>query len=1800
MRRAAWARRAALPAMFVAALGSAPARAQSIVTVAGGGTDDGRDALEARLREPTGVAMRAGTLYVVDTENNRIRSVDARTSLLRTVAGTGVKGFSGDGGPAVSADLDLTDQLGQATLVVHGTAFDSAGNLYFADRYNRRIRRVSRAGIIDTVAGGGQLPPGLSDGGPATAAFLDLTGGVAIDTARGLLYLAGISSVRRVNLATGIITTYAGGINGGSFAGDGGPATAAKLSSPQGLTVDRDGNLHIADFYNDRVRRVDVATGIITTVAGGGTGGDGGPATAAAVGRPFAVALDAEGNLYVQDGSISRVRRVDRATGILSTFAGGGVSSTGEGIPATSAALVSARDIALDEEGNLYVAEAGRGRIRRVSGADRTIRTVVGTAFDPSLEEGIAPTSARLSRPTGVALDRQGRLLVSDSENDVIRIADLSARTISTFAGKPGGLSGDGGLASQSQVFRPEDLAIDASGNVFLSEPSANRVRRVASSTGRIGAYAGTGTSGFTGDGGPATAARVNRPRGLALDSTGALYIADQVNNRIRRVRSTGVIDTVAGSGAFTSDGDGVPATQAGLVYPFGVAIQNDRRLAIGDFWYVSSVDLSSGLLTRPISGSAYRLAADAAGNLFVGGDSNDGRVRRVDAATGAVTTVAGGGTTTGDLGPATESVLGEPTGLAVSPAGDLYVVDRVNDRVKVVPACRASLGPFDATFPPDGASGNVGSLNLSWTRADAAFRYDVVVDTEFPPRKVARGDVTSPGAPIGGLIPGKTYFWQVRAKGDPNCPAVERMSGIRRFTVPVPCSAPAAPGLVPPASPGTSTALAALPVPGAASYDVLLGAGPAPTLVASGLATPVYTATGLAPGPYRWRVVARAACDASFATSSAEGAFTVPGACVVTAPPLLSPADGAATVAEEAVLRWQPVPGAASYDVALGTEADPPLHAAGVTGTSLAVHLSRGTTYRWRVTARPACDGGSPSASVVRAFTVAACATPAVPTVPADLVSTKGTASLGSRYTLAWGTVRGAASYRVERSRTPDFANVESWTVAEPALVLVAAERTSCVHRVVALASCGASSAPSAPVSVAVSSGVPHVTMTTPPRAAVIRQAAPGSPLPRLEIELHNTGTADFVGFFSTSQAVPFFTMSETTISLRAGQARLYFAQLTGVPGDRPGRYDGLVTVTSADPGDATAHPQAPVSLVITSVKATDPIPATSAPFVLVDGQRADEVRLAPTSPGEDPPERTIEVRNPGSVALELGADVLPSPFVSLAPPDWNASPIAPGATRELRLQPQRLRGEGAGAYPRVTYLTFRTVDGKSARILVEDPGPAVSGPLQGRPPLAPSETSLVVPSLVNAGSQTGGRYVSRLLLTNLGPEAAQVDLFYTPDLSPQEVSGLDAAHVRQATLVVPGHDVVSFTDAAGRLFGVANGSGSLEVRSARIGSLRVQSVVDAPAAAGGSFGFQLPTVRSGEGVRPGLPHAVPGVRKDAVYRTNLILVETSGERASVTVSLLDRHGALLGRTRRDLAPWAKTQLPVAELAGAADVSAGALEIVAEPGSAGSVAAVTTVIDGRSGDASSFVGRPVGASTDSTITLPSVVTSTTFRSRVEVRNDSAAEVRYRVTYRGSGGTVTSPERTLAPRAVDAWDDVLGELFGLAPLSFGPFEVRASGPGLRVVSRVSSETPAGSFGDVIEGVGRDDPSTAAGGRLVLVDGLEGTADGDRSRGARTNLILTEIAGAASTLEVTVWEKSQRRSAPVGRLAVSLGPYEQLQINDLFGVEGFGIGRKDRTGVLCEVRSTGGEGRVAALATRIDNGTNDTKNLVLRP
>ncbi|HEX7415234.1 MAG TPA: T9SS type A sorting domain-containing protein [Bacteroidia bacterium] len=340
--------------------------AQIISTVAGNGTagysGDGGSATAAELNSPYGIALdAAGNLYIADF-NNRIRKVTT-AGIITTVAGDGTAGYTGDGGSATAAELNVT----------YGVALDAAGNMYIADKNNRRIRKVNTAGIISTFAGNG-TGGYTGDGGYATAAVLSSPTGICI--AGGNLYIAdGTNLIRKVNTA-GIITTIAGdttgistGLNGG-FSGDGGQATAAALNHPLGVALDAAGNIYIADYFNNRIRKVTTA-GIITTVAGNGSegySGDGGSATAAALYSPMAVALDAASNLYIADcGSNNVIRKVNTA-GIITTIAGNGTGGyTGDGGYATAAELLLAEGVAFDVAGNLYIADNWNNRIRMVT-----------------------------------------------------------------------------------------------------------------------------------------------------------------------------------------------------------------------------------------------------------------------------------------------------------------------------------------------------------------------------------------------------------------------------------------------------------------------------------------------------------------------------------------------------------------------------------------------------------------------------------------------------------------------------------------------------------------------------------------------------------------------------------------------------------------------------------------------------------------------------------------------------------------------------------------------------------------------------------------------------------------------------------------------------------------------------------------------------------------------------------------------------------------------------------------------------------------------------------------------------------------------------------------------------------------------------------------------------------------------------------------------------------------------------------------------------------------------------------------
>jgi sugar lactone lactonase YvrE len=343
----------------------------NLKTIAGNGTaghsGDGGPATTAELNTPDGIAFDTqGNLYIADISNNVIRKVDTLGNIT-TVAGNATQGFSGDGGPATAAELNGP----------FGVVLDAAGNLYIMDALNARIRKVDTAGTITTFAGNGKF--GFAgDGGPATSATISLVQGARFDTA-GNLYVpqCGPAAVRKID-TSGTITTVAGNGTDG-FSGDGGPATAAQLNCPSGVVIDNTGDLFIADYNNDRIREVN-ASGVITTIAGNGTSGfsgDGGPSLTAEVNIPNDVDLDSAGNLYIADSGNNRVRKID-TTGIITTVVGGLNNAGSAGINAPSA-------LAFDLKDNLYFSDTGNNAIREVFPAGALVfpATPVATSAAP-------------------------------------------------------------------------------------------------------------------------------------------------------------------------------------------------------------------------------------------------------------------------------------------------------------------------------------------------------------------------------------------------------------------------------------------------------------------------------------------------------------------------------------------------------------------------------------------------------------------------------------------------------------------------------------------------------------------------------------------------------------------------------------------------------------------------------------------------------------------------------------------------------------------------------------------------------------------------------------------------------------------------------------------------------------------------------------------------------------------------------------------------------------------------------------------------------------------------------------------------------------------------------------------------------------------------------------------------------------------------------------------------------------------------------------------------------------------------
>ena len=376
-------------------------------------------------------------------------------------------------------------------------------------------------------------------------------------------------------------------------------------------------------------------TNVISTAAGTGTAGssgDGGPATGAQVNAPFGVTVDGAGNLYIADWLNNRVRKVDTA-GVITTVAGTGARDNwGDFGAATAAALNGPDSVAVDSAGNIYIADSANNKIRRVD-TSGIITTIAGTGSPGYNGDGDA-LSHNLSDPSGVAVDNKGNLYIADDGNHRVRKLELASGTLSTVAGTGiGGFSGDGGPATSAQVYNPTHVTVDSAGNLYIADFSNNRIRKVNLSSGIITTVAGSETpnnqGGFSGDGGPATSAEFYHPAGVAVDSSGNLYIADALNKRIRKVDASGIVTTIAGGG---TNGDGCNSVTAALTLPMDVALFGNniyiadygesRVRMIGTATTAGVPQLTSINPSGGVSGRTYQVTLNGTGFVIGGGGS--------------------------------------------------------------------------------------------------------------------------------------------------------------------------------------------------------------------------------------------------------------------------------------------------------------------------------------------------------------------------------------------------------------------------------------------------------------------------------------------------------------------------------------------------------------------------------------------------------------------------------------------------------------------------------------------------------------------------------------------------------------------------------------------------------------------------------------------------------------------------------------------------------------------------------------------------------------------------------------------------------------------------------------------------------------------------------------------------------------------------------------------------------------------------------------------------------------------------
>jgi uncharacterized protein (TIGR03437 family) len=678
-------------ALLAASVQLVHAQSYTITTIAGTNTiQDGIPAIQAFLRQPQAVQIdSAGNIYVLDLLDSRVRRIDP-SGVITTVAGNGLAGFSGDGGPALNASINSPNDI----------ALDRQGLfLYIADTGNHRVRQVDlTSGTITTLAGSGSINYG-GDGGPAVKADLNASN-VAVD-ASGNIYVSDSTAqvVRKVDPSSGIITTFAGtGLAGPS--GDGGPASSAWLYNPGSIAADKQ-FLYIANVGNSVIRRVDLTTHIITTLAGGGTGSCKGdcskstpvPLLQAAFSFISYLSADAAGNLLIQDYGTLRYIAAGSSvvTGVAGTyFAFRGPTDSGDGAGSLSGIQFNyAYGVAIAGVNDYLIADTGNSRLRRISHGG--IQTIAGFVAP----DGLPATSTMLNYPTSAAIDSAGDLFIADTHNGRFRKAAAGTGIVSTI------LATD----DDGSPIEPVGITIGTDGTIY---GTTSNLLWIGAASPPKACGLQTGSSANT----HCLWLENGNPEGVRVDKQGALIFANLRTytsslapsyGQVRKFDpATGLITIIAGDGTPKSGvGENVPATSTGIV-PTDVALDSAENIYVTDIglWRIRKIDVATGLITTVAGGthgnggdggpalkagfnSPTGVTVDAAGNIFVA-DLADMTIRRIDGRTGIITRVAGTADNghQQDSGAALETSIG-PSSVLALPDGSLLVTDTVHDRIR-------------------------------------------------------------------------------------------------------------------------------------------------------------------------------------------------------------------------------------------------------------------------------------------------------------------------------------------------------------------------------------------------------------------------------------------------------------------------------------------------------------------------------------------------------------------------------------------------------------------------------------------------------------------------------------------------------------------------------------------------------------------------------------------------------------------------------------------------------------------------------------------------------------------------------------------------------------------------------------------------------------------------------------------------------------------------------------------------------------------------------------------------------------